>query len=81
MSIFNQTYADSVTAVFQAVLSDDVETLQSLREDNGRSMRINDNQGMQPLHYAAMHGSEKCIAYLLTLGKLSIYGIRSRIIS
>ena len=49
--VFDGTRADSVDPIHQAVRSGDVDLLKKLIT-KGRSLRISDNLGYTPIHYA-----------------------------
>ena len=66
-AIFKQTYDDSIANVIQAVQANNVDALKELASQ-GRSLRISDNRGWTPLHYAALLGYTECLDWLLSKG-------------
>ena len=69
-AIFDQTYPDSLVSAIQAVHANDTEALSRLASQ-GRSMRVSDNRGMTPLHYAALLGHTHCLDWLLLKGNMT----------
>ena len=60
--IFDVTYPESVSGIFQAARTGNVE---QMRLQSHRSFRVSDNKGRTPLHYAVTFGQVNSVAFLL----------------
>ena len=60
--IFDITYPESVSTIFQAARTGNVE---QMGMQSHRSFRVSDNKGRTPLHYAVTFGQVNAVAFLL----------------
>ena len=67
--IFDATYEDSVTTIFRAAQSGNIELLQ---QSVGKSFRLSDNKGRTPLHYAVAHTQENSVTFLLQRDEVDV---------